>query len=84
VGAREGVDLAAAQIPLASEMPEGRIVVVLPERAASGGIITRLFRGGRTPVPRAVRATALLARGYREIGAAVDAKTDLDLVWGVA
>jgi hypothetical protein len=77
-------EAAAAQLPLARDLPRGRVVFVLPERAAPGGLLKRLFGGAGAPIPRAVRATALLARGYADIGATVDAKTDLDLVWGVA
>jgi len=81
---RAQVDAAAVQIPPAREVARGRLVIVLPERAAPAGILARLFGGGRASVPRSVRATALLARGYGAIGACVDPKTDLDLVWGVA
>ena len=81
---RAQVDLAAAQIPAAAEIARGRVVIVLPERAVPTGILARLFGGGRASIPRAVRATALLARGYGGIAAALDPKTDLDLVWGVA
>jgi hypothetical protein len=81
---RAQVEAAAAQIPHARDLPPGRIVVVLPERATPAGIFARLFGGARATVPRAVRATALLARGYKGIASTVDAKTDLDLVWAVA
>jgi hypothetical protein len=80
---RAQVDEAAAQIPDAKSLPDGRLVVVLAERANGRGLLGRLL-GGRTHVPRIVRATALLARGYREIGAGADEVSGTDLVWGTA
>ncbi len=75
---REQVDAACAQIPDAADLPAGRLVIVLPERAKGRGLLTRLFGGTRAHVSCAVRATALLARGYSEIGA------EAGLVWGKA
>jgi hypothetical protein len=77
---RAQVDAAASQIPHADELPEGRLVVVLGARAQAGGFFSRLFAGSRAHIPVAVRATALLARGYRSLGADAEA----DLVWGEA
>jgi len=77
---RAQVDAAAPQIPHADELPAGRLVVVLAARAQTGGFFSRLFAGGRAEVPRAVRATALLARGYANLGANAEA----GLVWGEA
>ena len=72
------VDAAAAQIPDAAELPKGRVVVVLAARAQTGGFFSRLLSSGRARVSPAVRATALLARGYTNLGA------DDELVWGEA
>jgi hypothetical protein len=74
---RAQLDAAAAQIPAAAELPAGRIVVLLPQRAQAGGFFSRLLASGRARVSPAVRATALLARGYTNLGA------DDELVWGV-
>jgi hypothetical protein len=79
-GERAQVDVVAQQIPHADELPAGRLVVVLPTRAHAGGFFSRLLAGSRAGVPLAVRATALLARGYVDLGANAEA----DLVWGEA
>jgi len=78
---RAQVDAALAQIPEADSVP-GRLVVVLAERAAARGLLGRLFRPAK--IPRAVRATALLARGYDAIASGVDEASGADLVWGRA
>jgi hypothetical protein len=80
---RAQVDAAAAQLPDPRELPRGRLVVVLAEPVAARPLLERLF-GGRASISRAARATALLARGYRRIGAAFDAATRSDVVWGEA
>lgn len=72
----------AEQLPLASSLPSGTAVFVLGA-APSAHAIWRLL--GRTaPVARAVRCTALLVKGYVEIGAGVDEASGSDLVWGSA
>ncbi len=84
--ARAQVDLAAAQIPQADAEPNaepnadgaGRLVVVLAARALAGGFFARMLGQGRAPIPPEVRATALLARGYVNLG------SDGDVVWGEA
>ena len=75
---RAQVDLAVTQLPDPRELPEGRLVAVLDARASAGGLFTRLFSGARAHVPVAVRATALLARGYANVTA------EAGLVWGEA
>jgi len=80
-----GVDLrtpagVASQIPPASMLPSGVSVFVLG-RAAPARSFWRLFARD-VPVPRSSRCTALLARGYVDIGAA-DIDGD-DLAWGLA
>jgi hypothetical protein len=77
---RAQVEDAAAQIPDAASLPAGRLVVVLPERAARRGLLGRIF--GARQVPRVVRATALLARGYDAIACGADEVSGADLVWG--
>ncbi len=75
---------AASQIPHASTVAAGTLVVVLGDADRDDGLFARLFSGGRTALPRAVRASALLARGYVAIGAGVDPASGLDLAWGFA
>lgn len=70
----------ASQIPHASTLPSGAAVFVLGKAAASRSF-WRVFARD-LPVPRASRCTALLARGYVDIGGA-DIDGD-DLAWGQA
>jgi hypothetical protein len=70
----------AEQVPLASTLPAGTSVIVLGA-ARSENRLWRLL--GRTvPVPRAARCTALLVRGYVDIGAGLDERGGSDLAWG--
>ena len=77
-------DLAAVarQVPAASELAPGTLVVVLGDAATSGGIFARLRRPPRAA--RALRGSALLVRGFVAIGAGVDPASGLDLTWGRA
>jgi hypothetical protein len=75
---------AAAQIPPASTFDDGTLVIVLGDADSDHGLLERLFQGGRKTIPRAVRASALLARGYIRIAAGVDPLSGLDLTWGFA
>jgi uncharacterized protein with von Willebrand factor type A (vWA) domain len=70
----------ARQVPDASTLAPGALVVVLGDAAASDGLLARLKRPAR--VARALRASALLARGFRHIGGGVDAASGHDLAWG--
>jgi hypothetical protein len=76
---------AAQQIPAIAETAKktGARVFVHPEPARAGGMLGRLF-GGKKTVPRAVRASALLARGYIDLGAAEGESDGIDWVWGTA
>jgi hypothetical protein len=68
----------AGQIPLASTL-EPRTRVVVPGTATRrGGVLRRLLGQQRVPVSRAVRCTALLVRGYVDVGARDDE------TWGYA
>jgi hypothetical protein len=82
----EGLDVddpaqVAEQIPLATELPLTTPVFVL-------GVAVRSRRrlgwlGMRTiPIARTVRCTALIARGYVDVGAATDEESGADLAWG--
>jgi hypothetical protein len=81
-GDPHGIAKVAEQVPLASTLPSGTSVVVLG-RARSRRRLWRLL--GRTvPISRAARCSALLVRGYVDIGAGVDEATGSDLAWGSA
>jgi hypothetical protein len=76
----------ARAIPLASEVEPRVLVVVLPA-VEPPSLASRLFAalGGRKgDVPRKLRCSALVARGYVRVGAGVDDETHLDLAWGYA
>jgi hypothetical protein len=77
------VDVVAPQVPEAASLTPGQLVVLLPRGAPKGPWLGRLL-GARTWAAGAVRGNALLARGYVGIGAGVDARTRMDLVWGYA
>jgi hypothetical protein len=66
-----------AQLPEPTSLPAGTRIVVYARGKRGPGIVSRLF-GPRRKAHVAVRCSALLARGYREIGAAND------VAWGVA
>ena len=61
----DALDTVAAQIPDPATLDPGARVVVLATRAARGGLLARLRPP--PPVPSALRASALLIRGYVEI-----------------
>jgi hypothetical protein len=70
----------AAQLPEASDLAPGTPVLVLG-RATPLRAFWRLFARD-VPIPRAPRCTALLVRGYVDIGAGVI--NGDDLAWGYA
>jgi hypothetical protein len=71
----------AAQLPAPSTLAPGTRVFVLAAASRGGGLFRRLI--GRTvSIPRVVRCTALLARGYTSVGAGVDDISRQDLAWG--
>lgn len=74
----------ARQLPDASTLPEGTLVVVSGEAIRGVGILGRLFGGGTTAVNRAARCAALVARGYVDVGAGIDPATKIDIAWGRA
>lgn len=77
----EGPDVAEviSQLPEIDSVPPGTKVVIAGRAAAPSGLFARIFSGKKT-VPRAVRSSALLARGFVDIAAASEG--DDDLVWG--
>jgi hypothetical protein len=72
----------AEQVPRAATLASGTSLFVLGV-AAGDGPLWRLFGRG-TQVARAARCSALIARGYVEVGAGVDEVTGSDLTWGQA
>ncbi len=66
----------AAQIPEPSTLPPGAAVVLGPLATRKRGALGRLLGDGKTKVPLSARCTALLARGYVELGA------DGEVAWG--
>lgn len=71
----------ADSLPDAGTLPPGTAVVVLAEGAHLGGFFGALGAFGSRKLDRAVRAGALLARGYIELGVEVDAASQLDVVY---
>ena len=72
----------AAQLPPAAELTPETPVFVLGSAARGRGALRWL--GARTVhVTRAARCTALVARGYVQVGAGVDDVTGADLAWGL-
>jgi hypothetical protein len=71
----------AAQLPDAASLPARTLVVLLGNAGGAGGVWRRILFMKDAKIPRAPRASALLMRGYVEIGAAKDAASSHDLVW---
>jgi hypothetical protein len=80
-GASDDVGPIAAQIPAASSLRAGTLVIVLETAERAGGVLSRLLRPDGK-VPLVVRGSALLARGYGGIRAGVDPASGEELAWG--
>jgi hypothetical protein len=75
----------AAQVPHARDVAPGTLVVVAEEAdGGDAGLLGRILKSRRTHVARAVRCSALLARGYTRLGGGEDPKSRTDLAWGYA
>jgi hypothetical protein len=78
------VTTVARALPDPDVLPTGTLVVVLPHvldaPSLTSGFLAALGRG-RT-VSRALRSTALVARGYVRVAAGIDRESRSDLVWG--
>lgn len=76
----------AASLPAPDELARGALVVLLAEASGNETIKGRLLAAfGRTRrLSRALRCSALLARGYVDVGAGTDPASGGDLVWGRA
>jgi hypothetical protein len=83
------VAVLVAQLPDPAELPAGSLLIVRATQKPRPGLrrwldaAKALIRKPRKAHP-AVRCTALLARGYREIGCCTDPKTGEEVVWGLA
>jgi hypothetical protein len=78
------VDAVMTKLPDPDEL-EGGTLVLLPADAGGRRSLARtvLAAFGRTrTIPRALRCSALVARGYVDVGAGVDPDTRSDLAWG--
>lgn len=76
----------ARALPAPDELPSGTLLLVLPQVAPPPSLASRFMAAlgrGRT-VSRALRSTALVARGYVRVAAGVDRESRSDLVWGYA
>jgi hypothetical protein len=77
------------QLPDPGDLRKGAVVVVRHGGPPPRGIrrlvrtIASVWNRPRRAHP-AVRCSALLARGYRDISAAADPRTGEELVWGIA
>ena len=70
----------AAMLPPPSSVGPGTYVFVMGAASRGAGLLRRWL--GTVAVSRAVRCTALLARGYVGVGAGVDPVSGVDLAWG--
>ncbi|MDP9149447.1 MAG: hypothetical protein M3O36_05845 [Myxococcota bacterium] len=84
--AATGLDVSAiaAQIPHARESPPGTTVVVLGPAAKDRRPLRRWLGPREKVASRAARCTALLARGYVDLGAGADPTSGVDMAWGSA
>jgi hypothetical protein len=72
----------AAQIPDRATFECRTLVVLLGTAVPAGAAWRRLVFLRDEMVPRASRASALVMRGYVDVGAGSDAGSSQDLVWG--
>lgn len=86
LGPPDVTDVAAVAraLPDPDDLPAGTLVLVLPNVIGPPSLTGRLLAamGRGETVSRALRATALVARGYVRVAAGVDRETRSDLVWG--
>jgi hypothetical protein len=70
------------QIPNCGSFEGRTLVVVLGSAARGGGAWRKLVFMSDVAVPRAARCSALVMRGYVDVGASTDEATSQDLAWG--
>lgn len=68
-------------LSLSLTLPEPAGLLIIGGIACESGLFSRLL-GRAVRVPRAVRGSALLLAGYRNVCGAVDPASGLDLCWG--
>ena len=61
--------------------PVSGALVVISSGGQTTSFFSRLWKAP-TPVPRALRGSALLLKGYRAIAGGIDPSSGLDLIWG--
>lgn len=81
-GDLQSVSSIVAQIPRATSLPPRTPIVLLGLAVRAPGVWGRLLGAGTVRVTRASRCTALLARGYVDVGGGLDEVTASDLAWG--
>jgi hypothetical protein len=81
-GDLERVESIVTQIPRANSLAPGSPLVVFGSATSEARSWRRLFGAHRVAVTRAARCSAMLARGYVDIGAGVDDRSGADLAWG--
>jgi hypothetical protein len=88
LGPTESADVSAIAraLPNPEELPAGTLVVVLGAIVDPPSLASRFLAviGRGKTIARAVRATAMVARGYVRVAAGVDRDGRTDLVWGYA
>jgi hypothetical protein len=86
LGPADVIDVAtvARALPDPEALPAGTLLLVLPNVVGAPSLAGRFLAAmGRGPsASRALRATALVARGYVRVAAGLDHETRSDLVWG--
>lgn len=82
--AAHDVETIGRVLPDPETLPEGTLVVVLPEVNDVPSLRSRVLKifGRKRIVSRALRASALVARGYVRVAAGRERTTHRDLVWG--
>lgn len=80
----EDVGVAARALPDPSELDGGTLVLVTSELRGPRSITKSVLAAlGRTrTASRAIRCSALVARGYVRVGAGTDPDTRADVAWG--
>jgi hypothetical protein len=86
LGPADVIDVAtvARALPDPDALPAGTLLLVLPNVVGAPSLAGRFLAamGRGATASRALRATALVARGYVRVAAGVDRETRSDLVWG--
>ncbi len=76
------LEVMTSQMPAADSLPAGTWVGVRPSRGGgSRGLFARLLGARPAGAHLALRCTALLARGYEQVGAGVDERGQ-PVAWG--